>query len=152
MIWSIICKDILQHRRSLLIFAAVGLMLSLPGKAVVLNYDLSPTIHRFLFTYITVLTPMELTMWFVGQEKVKETIRVLRLLPITPAQFVTAKMLGIVLLSEAFFFGSTLTDRRAVCAAWTQLQRAARPRQLRYQPQHAGIGKLSPVAYAGAVC
>jgi ABC-2 family transporter protein len=108
MIWSIIRKDLQQHRRNVLIFAAVGTVLSVTGKVVVNHQDLSAGIHRFLFTYITVVIPMELTMWFVGQEKLKETIRVLRLLPVTPAQFVTAKMLAIVLLGEVFFFGSTL--------------------------------------------
>lgn len=108
MIWTIIAKDLRQHRRSLLIFASVALVLSLSDKVAIGNDDLTPVFHRFLFSYVTILTPMELAMWFVSQEKVKETIHLLRLLPISPGKLMAAKMFGIALISEAFYIGSSL--------------------------------------------
>jgi ABC-type transport system involved in multi-copper enzyme maturation permease subunit len=106
MIRALILKDLRQHRKSLLALVATALVLSAGASAGAVAGRKMDGVYGFAFGFLVVAAPIVLTMWFIGHEKVKETIRVLRLLPISPRTLMGAKMIGIVLVIELLLLGA----------------------------------------------
>lgn len=106
MIWTLILKDIRQHRKPLLILATTALLLSTVTSAGAAAGHQMEGVYGFAFGFLIIAAPVILTTWFVGDEKVKGTIRVLRLLPISSRTLMAAKMLGIILVIESLLLGT----------------------------------------------
>jgi hypothetical protein len=96
--WQLVLKDLEQHARALTIFFISAL--GLPAGFYLVN----PTgadnsgILGVTFGYMVFGGPTLFAFWLVGQEKMKGTLRLLRLLPISGGRVIAAKSLTIMAL------------------------------------------------------
>jgi hypothetical protein len=97
-IWNLLCKDIVQHARGLLALAASGLALPLVFVLLSGSEKDSAGYVGFVFGYLGISAPMMFAQWFIGQEKIKGTFRVLRLLPVSGTRIMVTKCLNALLL------------------------------------------------------
>lgn len=84
-------KDLEQNQKALALFA-----ISAAGFPAAFYLITSPAGESdfigLVFTYIVFGAPALLAFWFVGQEKLKGTFRLLRLLPVPPEHVITTKV------------------------------------------------------------
>jgi ABC-type transport system involved in multi-copper enzyme maturation permease subunit len=91
--WQIVLKDLEQHSRALILFFLSSLALPIGF------FLLKPTgadnsgIVGVNVGYLVLSAPMLFAFWLVGQEKLKGTLRLLKILPLSGMRIVTAKAL-----------------------------------------------------------
>jgi ABC-type transport system involved in multi-copper enzyme maturation permease subunit len=96
--WRLIIKDFEQHAKNLLIFLLSALALPLMFSLIVDESDGSGY-HGVVFGYIVLGAPAIFAFWFIGQEKMKGTMKLLSILPISGREIILTKSLGSALLS-----------------------------------------------------
>lgn len=92
MLIALLKKDLEQHRKGLFIYAVSVILVPL----VLADLSHATSESGFLGSvvgYIGFGGPMLMALWFVGQEKMKGTLRILRALPISGRQIVVTKMI-----------------------------------------------------------
>ncbi len=91
MIAEIMRKDLEQNRTALAVYAAGAI--AFPALAHV--FQKSKSVESYLgliFGLVILGAPLLFGFWFIGQEKAKGTLRILRILPIPEAKLVMAKL------------------------------------------------------------
>ncbi|MGA2261965.1 MAG: ABC transporter permease [Acidobacteriota bacterium] len=116
MIWILLRKDIVQHARALVALAASALALPLVFALLAGPEKDSAGYVGFVFGYLGISAPMMFAQWFIGQEKIKGTFRVLRLLPVSGTRIIVTKCMGAMLLC-LLLINITLILEPAVCRA-----------------------------------
>ncbi|MBZ5496728.1 MAG: ABC transporter permease [Acidobacteriia bacterium] len=116
MIRTLFWKDVVQHARGLFGLAASALALPLVFALLTGSGKDSAGYVGFVFGYLGVSAPMMLAQWFIGQEKIKGTFRVLRLLPVSGFRIMITKCLGAMLLC-LILINTTLVLEPAGCQA-----------------------------------
>ncbi len=114
MIWSLFCKDLRQHARPLLGLALSALALPLAFVLLTGTAKDSAGYAGVVFGYLGISSPLMFAQWFVGQEKLKGTFQVLRLLPVSGAGIIATKCICGALLS-AGLINIALVLEPAVC-------------------------------------
>jgi ABC-type transport system involved in multi-copper enzyme maturation permease subunit len=94
-------KDFEQHAKNLLIFLLSALALPLMFGLIVDESDGSGY-HGVVFGYIVLGAPAIFAFWFIGQEKMKGTMKLLSILPISGREIILTKSLGSALLTAVF--------------------------------------------------
>jgi hypothetical protein len=94
MFWTMFRKDVVQHFRPLLGLLVSAMVLPLAFALISESRARSAGFAGFIFGFLGVSAPIMMAQWFIGQEKVKGTLRVLRLLPLSLGRIVWMKCLG----------------------------------------------------------
>ncbi len=98
MLWTLMRKDLVQHARPLLTFAAAALILP-PVFAILSKSEQDGSGYAgIVFGYLGVGAPMLFGQWFIGQEKLKGTFKLLRLLPVSGIKIILTKYLSASIL------------------------------------------------------
>ncbi len=114
--WTLIRKDIIQHLRPLMVLLASAFALP-PAFSLLSRSDGDGAGYAgIVFGFLAIGVPMLFGQWFVGQEKIKGTFRLLRSLPISGTDIILAKYLGSTLLC-LFLVNGPLLFEPAVCRA-----------------------------------
>ncbi len=136
MMLPLLQKDLEQHRKGLLFYAASVLLV--PFLFAALNHSASPAgFIGSVIGYLGFGGPMLMALWFVGQEKTKGTLRILRTLPISGTQIIGTKMVTSAL----------------VCLVLANLVLIAEPPLLGYvlhRPLHLGAAAI--LGLNGIIC
>ncbi len=96
--WRLMFKDFEQHAKNLLIFLLSALALPLMFSLIGDESDGSGY-HGVVFGYIVLGAPAIFAFWFIGQEKMKGTMKLLSILPIPGRDIILTKSMASALLS-----------------------------------------------------
>ncbi len=94
MIFTLIVKDLEQNAKALAVFFLSALLLPLGFHMFSTSDQAGYGYLGVVFGYLAFGAPAMFAFWFVGQEKMKGTFRLLRMLPIEPRRIIGAKALG----------------------------------------------------------
>jgi hypothetical protein len=104
----------MQHARPLLAFVTSALALP-PLFAVLTGSDRNGAGYvGVVFGYLGVSAPMFFGQWFIGQEKIKGTFKLLRLLPVSGTRIIFSKYMSSTILCLVLINGILLVEP-AVC-------------------------------------
>ncbi len=115
--WQMALKDLEQHARALIIFFVSAL--ALPTGFYLVNSSSADNsgFVGVVFGYLVFGAPTLFAFWLVGQEKVKGTLRMIKLLPISGMRIIMAKSITslslCLLLNNVTLLGIPLLLRQA---------------------------------------
>jgi ABC-type transport system involved in multi-copper enzyme maturation permease subunit len=114
--WAIIRKDLEQNRRALLLYGSCALLF--PFCFLLFTHESNPEgFLGMVFSLVVLGAPLIFNFWFVGHEKVKGTLRLLRTLPVSETQIVAAKLILSSVLALLLLNGAILLAPWAVSYA-----------------------------------
>jgi hypothetical protein len=96
--WRLILKDIEQHAKTILIFFLSALILPSAFSLLAADTQDGAGYHGVVFGYLALGAPALFAFWFIGQEKMKGTFKLLRILPIAGRKLILAKAIASALL------------------------------------------------------
>lgn len=99
--WGIILKDIEQHAKATSVFILTALILPSAFSIFMSQKDDGSGYLSVVFGYVVVSAPVLFVFWFIGQEKLKGTFKLLSILPISGRRVIWAKSLAAAILSIA---------------------------------------------------
>jgi hypothetical protein len=114
MIWNLFWKDTRQHARALLALTSSALTLPLVFALLAGSEGSTAGYSGFVFGYLALSAPILLSHWFIGQEKIKGTLRILRLLPVPMTAIIRTKCLWAA-LHGLLLINVTLILEPALC-------------------------------------
>ncbi len=108
MTWTLMRKDLIQNARPLAFFFVAALLLPLAFTLFTRSEEDGGGYAGTVFGFLALGAPMLFGQWFIGQEKVKGTFRLLRSLPISGTRIIVTKYVGstilcLVLIDVALF-------------------------------------------------
>lgn len=105
--WPIICKDMEQNWRALSLYAPFALLF--PFCFLIFSRDRNPEgFLGMVFSLVVLGGSLMFNFWFVGQEKVKGTLRLLKIMPVSETQIVAAKLILSSVLALLLLNGTLL--------------------------------------------
>lgn len=97
--WPLICKDLRQCARPLAVFLLIATLLPI-GALIVSKKFTAEGYLGMLFSLIVMGAPLLFGFWFIGEEKTKGTIRLLKILPIPEGVIVGSKVMTSLVLTS----------------------------------------------------
>lgn len=135
--WALICKDLQQNGKAFLLFLASAVALPPVFTLIQKPGSGSSGFIGVVFGYLVLSAPMLFAFWLVGQEKVKGTFRLLRLLPGPAEHIILTKgvaslsicvlTVNVVLVIEPLllnFFGLAVSFPAGLTLLWMNLATA----------------------------
>ncbi len=115
MIWALISKDLTQHAKPLLIFTLSCLALPVLSAPFTAGGKDGTGYVGLAFGFLGISAPMLLAQWFIGQEKVKGTFKLLRTLPVSGTRmiltkYVTCTAICLLWINGVLFLGPTVCN------------------------------------------
>jgi hypothetical protein len=99
--WQLILKDIEQHAKTILVFFLSALILPVGFSLFFSQTQSNAGYLGVVFGYIMLGAPALFAFWFIGQEKMKGTFKLLSILPIPGRKLILIKSLASAILCLA---------------------------------------------------